>query len=45
MTHDTKKIYSEPEAEIIRFEGADVITASSTEEGDAGHATRMPVVY
>ena len=35
---DTKKIYSEPEAEIIRFEGADVITAS----GD--HETMLPIV-
>ncbi len=44
MTKDTKKIYSTPEAEIVRFDSEDVITASG-EEGTSGHSTLMPVVY
>lgn len=42
---DTKKIYSAPEAEIVRFDSEDVITASGGDSGDtSGHATRLPLV-
>lgn len=39
---DTKK-YDAPEAEVIRFDSEDIITASGG-EGTSGHATRLPVV-
>ena len=42
---DTKKIYSAPEAEIIRFDREDIITASGGDDGTVGHATRLPIVY
>lgn len=42
---DTKKQYSAPEAEVIRFDNEDVITASGEGGGTNGHETRMPAVY
>lgn len=42
--NDTKKIYSVPYAEIIRFDSADVITASGEGGDTSGHETRLPVV-
>lgn len=37
--------YEAPEVEIIRFDVADVITASGGDSGDtSGHATRLPLV-
>lgn len=39
---DTKKIYSAPEAEIIRFDSEDIITAQSG--GSSGHETRLPFI-
>lgn len=38
MTHSTKKQYEAPEAEIIRFDSEDIITAQS------GHETRLPFI-
>ncbi len=44
MTHDTKKIYSAPESEIIRFDSEDIITASGEGGDTSGHETRLPIV-
>lgn len=36
--------YESPEAEIIRFDSADVITVSGEGGDTSGHETRLPVV-
>ena len=39
---DTKKQYSAPEAEVIRFDSEDIITANTG--GTSGHATTLPII-
>lgn len=40
--NDTKKKYDAPEAEVIRFDSEDIITANTG--GSSGHETRLPFI-
>lgn len=45
MMKDTKKQYSAPEAEVIRFDSEDIVIATTGGGGQSGHSTLMPAIY